>query len=186
MAEPEATDWAYAAGFVDGEGCIAVVRSLSKRSGRYQYGVQIVVANRDRGVLDWMQATWGGWVVKVSARAEGSQQCWNWRCPTGLSARPFLSGILPWLRIKGTQCTNALEMIELLQRGRGTLGPYPLPQAWLHEQEKHYWIQRELNHRGSAEFIAKPMHSPRKIHLERQDMVRERTIISTIQPKDEG
>jgi len=27
MAELEPTDWAYAAGFVDGEGCIAVVRS---------------------------------------------------------------------------------------------------------------------------------------------------------------
>ena len=59
-------------------------------------------------------------------------------------------------------------MIDLLQRGRGTLGPYPLPQALLEEQEKLYWIQRELNHRGTDPFIAKPMHSPRKIHRARQ------------------
>lgn len=58
-------------------------------------------------------------------------------------------------------------MIDLLQRGRRTLGPYPLPQAWLDEQEKLYWIQRQLNHRGSDEFVAKPMHSPRKIHRDR-------------------
>ena len=50
--EPKETDWAYAAGFVDGEGCIAIVRSFSSRAGRYYYGVQVVASNRDRAVLD--------------------------------------------------------------------------------------------------------------------------------------
>ena len=167
MAEPEPTDWVYAAGFVDGEGCISVNRSMSTRSGRYQYGVCVVVSNRDRDVLDWMKRTWGGWVVAFPA-IERARPAFNWRSPTGLSAKPFLSGIQPWLRIKGRQCENALAMIDLLQRGRRTLGPYPLPPAWLEEQEKLYWIQRELNHRGSAPFVAKPMHSPRKIHRARQ------------------
>jgi hypothetical protein len=89
LAEPEATDWVYAAGFVDGEGCIAVSRSFETRRGRYQYGVQVVVANRDREVLDWMQATWGGWVVAVSARQGRARPSFTWRCPTGLSAKPF-------------------------------------------------------------------------------------------------
>jgi hypothetical protein len=167
LADPDVTDWAYAAGFVDGEGCISVVRSFVTSRDRYQYGVQIVVANRDRKVLDWFKATWGGWVVAVSSRQGKARESWNWRCPTGLSARPFLTGIRPWLRIKSAQCTNALEMIELLQRGRRTLGPYPLPQALLDEQERLYWIQREMNHRGTDPFVAKPMHSPRKIHRAR-------------------
>jgi hypothetical protein len=67
-------------------------------------------------------------------------------------------------------------MIELLQRGRRTLGPYPLPQDWLEEQEKHYWIQRELNHRGTYAFVAKPMHSPRKIHRARLNSSSERML----------
>lgn len=167
LAEPEVTEWVYAAAFVDGEGCISVSRSFEPRRGRYQYGVQVVVANRDHEVLNWFQSTWGGWVVAVTSRQGKSRESWTWRCPTGLSARPFLTGILPWLRIKRPQCINALAMIELLQKGRRTLGPYPLPQAWLDEQEKMYWIQRELNHRGSDPFVAKPMHSPRKIHRAR-------------------
>lgn len=167
MAEPEATDWAYAAGFVDGEGCIAVTRSFSDKSGRYYYGVCVVVSNRDRAVLEWMQTVWGGWVVAMPGRQRNTRASWNWRCPTGLSAKPFLSGIRPWLRIKCSQCDNALEMIDLLQRGRRTLGRAPLPQAWLDEQEKLYWIQRKLNHRGTEAFEAKPMHSPRKIHSAR-------------------
>ena len=165
--EPKDTDWAYAAGFVDGEGCIAVVRSFVRSSDRYQYGVQIVVTNRDRGVLEWMQTTWGGWIVPIRSQTGLAQASWHWRCPTGLSAKPFLTGIRPWLRIKGAQCDNALAMIDLMQRSRRTLGRAPLPQAWLDEQEKHYWIQRELNHRGSGLFVAQPMHSSRKISRER-------------------
>jgi hypothetical protein len=126
-----------------------------------------MVTNNDRRALDWLKLIWGGWVVAVAARQGLARASWNWKCPSGLSAKPFLSGIRPWLRIKGAQCDNALVMIDLLQRGRRTLGPYPLPQAWLEEQEKHYWIQRELNHRGTDAFLAKPMHSPRKIHRAR-------------------
>jgi hypothetical protein len=166
LAEPEATDWAYAAGFVDGEGCIAIVRSFVPRADRYVYGVHVVVANRERDVLDWMHLTWRGWVVAVSPRQGRARPSWTWRC-TSLSAKPFLMGIRPWLRIKGRQCDNAVAMIDLLQRGRRTLGPYPLPQTLLEEQEKLYWIQRELNHKGTDPFVAKPMHSPRKIHRAR-------------------
>ncbi len=165
--EPEVTDWAYAAGFVDGEGCIAIARSFTQSRGRYNYGVQVIVANRDRPVLEWMQTMWGGWVVAVSSRAGRARPTWNWRCPTGLSAKPFLTGIQTWLRIKRPQCANALKMIDLLQRSRRTLGPAPIPQAWLDEQEKHYWIQRELIHRGTDFFVARPMHSPRQISRER-------------------
>jgi hypothetical protein len=167
LAEPKPTDWAYAAGFVDGEGCIAVTRSFSDRSRRYYYGVCVVVSNRDRAVLEWMQSTWSGWVVAMPGRQANARASWSWRSPTGLSAKTFLGGIRPWLRIKGQQCDNALEMIDLLQRGRRTLGRAPLPSAWLDEQEKLYWLQRELNHKGTEPFVAKPMHSPRKIHSAR-------------------
>jgi hypothetical protein len=166
LGEPQDTDWAYAAGFVDGEGCIAVVRSFEPKSGRYVYGVQVVVSNVDRTVLDWMQGIWGGWVVAVSQRQGRSRDSWTWRT-SSQKAKPFLGGIRRWLRIKGRQCDNALAMIDLLQRSRRTLGPYPLPPAWLDEQEKLYWIQRQLNHRGTDAFEAKPMHSPRKIHRAR-------------------
>jgi len=166
MAEIKDTDWAYAAGFVDGEGCIAIARQLVAGRGRFYYSVQVVVSNRDRAVLDWMRDTWGGWVVANSASARGvkARPAWNWRCPTGQSARPFLIGIRPFLRLKIRQCDNALAMTLLSRRSRRTLGPYPLPQHWLDEQEALYWKQRELNHRGSDEFVKKAMHSPRKIH----------------------
>jgi len=169
MPEIRDTDWAYAAGFVDGEGCIAIGRSFEPRRGRFYYTVQVVVTNRDRGVLAWMQETWGGWIVPTSKPPPGikAQQSWNWRCPTGQSAEPFLMGIGDYLRIKMPQCENALSMIKLSRRSHRTLGPYPLPQTWLDEQEGLYWKQRQLNHRGSGVFSRQPMHSSRKIHRQR-------------------
>jgi len=163
------TEWAYAAGFVDGEGCIAIVRQNLPSRGRHYYNVQVVVANRDKVVLEWMQSLWGGWVVAAaSSRGTNARPAWNWRCPTGANAEPFLLGIGEFLRVKMPQCENALAMIALTRRSSKTLGPHRIPEAWLAEQEALYWKQRELNHRGSAEFVKKAMHSPRRINRARR------------------
>jgi hypothetical protein len=166
------TDWAYAAGFVDGEGCIAIIRQNVPSRGRSYYTVHVVVANRDKAVLDWMQSLWGGWVVAAaSSRGGNARPAWNWRSPTGIHAEPFLLGIGEFLRVKMPQCENALALITLIRRSYRTLGPHPIPAAWLAEQESLYWKQRELNHRGVAEFVKRAMHSPRLINRARRSML---------------
>ena len=167
MPEVKDTDWAYAAGFVDGEGCLAVTRSFIPKRGRFYYGVVVVVSNREREVLDWLKTLWSGNVVQTPHSGGNARESWAWRSPTGTAAAPFLLGILPWLRIKREQCENALAMIQILQRSRYTLGRKSLPSEWLADQEACYWRQRELNHRGALQYIAKPMHSPKKIHRQR-------------------
>ncbi|HEX2646847.1 MAG TPA: hypothetical protein VHO95_06440, partial [Candidatus Dormibacteraeota bacterium] len=136
MPEIKETDWAYAAGFVDGEGCIAITRSFSPQRNRFYYGVAVVVSNRDRSVLDWFKEVWGGHVLLFSPDRGGKAvPAWNWRSLTGANSWPFLSGIRPYLRIKSAQCTNALAMAVLLRRSSYTLGRRTLPEAWLREQE---------------------------------------------------
>jgi hypothetical protein len=164
MAEPELTDWVYAAAFIDGEGCIAITRGFAAPRNKYVYSVAVVVVNRERPVLDWMRDLWRGWVVESSSAGGNARQSWAWRSPTGTRSEQFLRGIQPWLRIKGRQCDNALAMIDVLKRSRYTLGRKFMPAEWLELQEQHYWTQRELNHRGSQPYTAQPMHSPRKIH----------------------
>jgi hypothetical protein len=169
LAEPEPTDWAYAAGFVDGEGCIAITRQFVVARDKFVYSVAVVVVNRDRGVLDWMRDIWQGWVVAGSPSGR-ARMAWSWRSPTGSNAEGFLRGLRPWLRIKATQCDNALAIIEVLKLSRYTLGRKHLPESWLAQQEQHYWRQRELNHRGNQPFVAVAMHSPRRINRLRKLM----------------
>lgn len=134
---PTLTDWAYAAGFVDGEGCIAVTRSFLPARGFHCYGVAVVVANRDRRVLEWFRDLWSGHVVPVHTSERGlARDAWNWRSPSGQSAQFFLEGIRPWLRVKTKQCDNALAMIQLLRRSRRTLGINPMPAEWRADQEQ--------------------------------------------------
>jgi len=187
VPEPSDTDWAYAAGFVDGEGCIAITRSFVPARGLFNYSVQVVVSNRDKAVLEWLRENWGGWIVRTSAQGGHARPSWNWRAPTGKSALPFLTGLRPWLRIKTVQCDNALEMIELLRPGQRLGRGKSLPTGIREQQESRYWVQRELNHRGTTEFERKAMHSSRKIRRERlrgqpsaEFKLRERCIISTI------
>jgi hypothetical protein len=170
LAELEATDWAYAAGFVDGEGCIAITREHVPARGKFVYSVAVVVVNRERDVLDWMRDLWEGWVVAGSPSGGRARRTWTWRSPTGTKVESFLRGLRPWLRIKTSQCDNALAMIEVIKLSRYTLGPKQMPAEWLERQEQHYWRQRELNHRGSDAFVAKSMHSPRRINRERKFM----------------
>lgn len=75
--EHKETDWAYAAGLVDGEGCIAIVRSFVAQRAKYQYGVAVVVANRERNVLEWLRQLWGGSVVVVSSGHGFARQSWT-------------------------------------------------------------------------------------------------------------
>ena len=58
-------------------------------------------------------------------------------------------------------------MVDVQKRSRYTLGRKFLPPEWLALQEEHYWRQREMNHRGNTDFVAAPMHSPRKINRAR-------------------
>src|SRR5258708_30212873 len=81
LAEPEPTQWAYAGGFVDGEGCIAVTRSFVTRSNRFSYGVCVVVCNRDRSVFVWMKTLWGGRVVSLADQPRARTH-WNLPRPT--------------------------------------------------------------------------------------------------------
>jgi len=52
----------YIAGFIDGEGCIAITKRMARSGRNYSYRVEVIVAqaNRGRAVLDWLQARIGG------------------------------------------------------------------------------------------------------------------------------
>ena len=139
-------DWAYAAAFVDGEGCIAITRSsyVGPRypEGRFYYSTAVVIANRDRAVLDWFASNWMGWVVAPFRTSGNASPYWHWRSPTGGSSEAFLRGIQAFLKIKGPQCENALAMVDLLKLSRRTLGRRKLPPELLALQEERYWLQR--------------------------------------------
>lgn len=102
---PKNADWAYAAGIVDGDGTIT--------GSMTQLYIQICVSMVGKEVQDWLSSIFGGrqYVEK------NYRQMHTWRIG-GPTAKNFLEGVFPYLKLKQRQAAVALEFVST-QRGRG-------------------------------------------------------------------
>ena len=105
----EATELAYIAGIIDGEGFITIRR---ERHINDRYSLHVGAGNTDRPLLEWLQASFGGKLV-FSPKPEGYKDFFQWAI-VSRSANNFLILILPYLRIKKDQAELAL----LFQAGK--------------------------------------------------------------------
>ena len=98
---PRDADLAWAAGFIDGEGCVAVDSRKSPR---------ITVSNTDRRPLDRLQELLGG-TICVHGRGnpeKGHRPSWVWAVHGGRSVRRVLAEVRPYLVVKGEQADLVL------------------------------------------------------------------------------
>lgn len=95
---------AYAAGFTDGEGCIGIYQN-----GSY-LRLSLQIAQKDRGVLEYLRGFLGGTITEVSWRSgsKGYHLCWY-----NAEAGAVLESLLPWLVLKKSQTRLAVEFVSL-------------------------------------------------------------------------
>ena len=102
----------WAAGIVDGEGCIGAWHSQGRC---WQAWLQVGVIQK--APLVQLQQLFGGTLIPRPARGR-SRASWMWML-RGHAARPALLAMLPWLIIKREE---ALAYLEFTNIWRGTLG----------------------------------------------------------------
>lgn len=90
------TDIAWAAGFLDGEGCIRICR---RQNGFYN--LQVSIAQVVKAPLDDLQMIFGGSIRQQS----GS---WRWQIDSRQAAK-LLEQVIPFLRVKREQAEIALQ-----------------------------------------------------------------------------
>lgn len=110
----KATDVAYVAGIIDGEGCIRVKKTKPYRcQGRATpgYDASVQVKMVDRGAVEFVCKTIGGWVyLQKSGLKSGRDQ---YTCQaTGRQAEDGLRLVLPYLRVKRRQAELVLQLRE--------------------------------------------------------------------------
>jgi hypothetical protein len=149
--EPSEADCWYAAGFIDGEGCITVraIGGWQKAGWNQSCFASVTVSQVDPRPLQWLQERWGGSLRAMSARKERDRPAWEW-CVVGQQAYVFLDGIMPMLKCKPEQAVNALRLREV-KRTRGQTGHHRSlsPDELAIQQEIHAEAKR-LNQRGRA------------------------------------
>ena len=102
-------EWAYFAGFFDGEGCISVMYS-SKRI--MNPAISLRVTQVDRTPLDWIQKRLGG-SVKPNYRSDFEEPIHIWTCSRRLLVMDILRQVYPFLIVKKAQANLAYQLLQL-------------------------------------------------------------------------
>ncbi len=104
----------WAAGAVDGEGCIAIRTSPAATSKRPQYGLYLAVSNTDPRMPARLAEMFGGNVVLKDDKHR-QRAIYEWRVFSS-KAGSILRELRPYLIIKGEQADVAIAFAATLKR----------------------------------------------------------------------
>lgn len=118
-------DLAYAAGLIDGEGCITVVAPGIRPNGR-SVGprVRVIVYMTTPEVLVWLQRTFGGTFRPRKSRQPRQKPVYVWSIQ-GKRAGMMLEWLLPYFRVKTPQARVAIAFYRLQLPYRAGMKPRP-------------------------------------------------------------
>lgn len=112
---PSETDKAYAAGIVDGEGSVSVLR---RKSNRASYGVNVRVSMIDQDSILWLLGVFGGsYDTSNKTKSGNTIHRWTVHCR---KAADFLELILPYLKLKRSRAEAAIKLARMARK-RGAM-----------------------------------------------------------------
>lgn len=144
---------AYAAGIVDGEGCIRITHPGTLPT---VYSISAEIVNTSKDMLDWFQCRWGGAIQKRKLRPR-HKPTMTWVLQSN-QAMQFLTDIAPYLVVKKEQAmwVRALQALNSKdEKWRATSWVNPqgrcdqkMPPDLLAVKEAIYQKMKVLNKRG--------------------------------------
>lgn len=142
------TERAYAAGLIDGEGCIRICHRFQKRthvSEQFWMSVQVNATSSD--MIDYLHSRWGGSKAELDSSQPNRRRIYRWVI-TSKQAAQFLEDIYPFLVVKKEQAMFARSFQVLSRRWGRHGGGRPI--AILGFQRSVFEKMKELNKRGIA------------------------------------
>ena len=140
------TDAAYLAGFIDGEGCVAISRKTdpTMRAG-YGYRLYLAASNTNRPIIDYVRRITGvGFIYNMNRPSKRHKQAYSWQV-WSQQARGVLEQILPFLRIKRKRALIAIKFASTFTQCFGKTG---LPSNVANAQKAVFARMKRLNKRG--------------------------------------
>lgn len=112
------TDKAYAAGFIDGEGYLGIMRHENRKfKDRPYYRAIVKVAQTRQTPLLWLQERWGGWINKRNQKKTlftmNYADAWYWTIGSKELIGKFIADIRPYLQLKNKQADVIMQRLEL-------------------------------------------------------------------------
>jgi hypothetical protein len=158
-------DWAWAAGFIDGEGSVRIRHIHNKRKNTHSYGVSLSASQIVREPLEKLELMFGGATclkAPVEYQRATHAPYYTWM-NTGTSAVAAIQVILPWLTVKREQAKLALEFQEIVVQRKGARHTYRLKESDLAIRRHYFDKMRELNLRWTQRRAAAETKSERPL-----------------------
>lgn len=140
---------AWAAGFVDGEGSIFLVR-YTQAGGSQTYGLRLSVGQVDPEPLFRLKELWGGAIQFVAKRGTSKADSYMW-CLAGALVVRACKDILPYLTVKRHQAELAIDYAPL--QASLSKRSHPLTVSDIAEREEYRKLFSAMNKTG----VSKPM-----------------------------
>lgn len=140
---------AYAAGIIDGEGCISIFKHRKRRDTKHGYifALTVRVSNTNEYIINWLKMQFGGGICKMADRtSKGYKNCWQWSL-SGKKASDFLKLVEPYLLIKHPQAEIAIAF-QVKKSTRRPKKGNPTTDEEIMLQEADYILTQSLNKRG--------------------------------------
>jgi hypothetical protein len=137
----QATELAYIAGVIDGEGTIGIYRQRAT-----QYQMKVCISNSSWPLLEWIRERVGGALVLVAKETPTHRQGWQ-LVVSQYQAAPLPLACREYLQLKRPQAELALSyMNDYSPAARGGVTDHQIT------RRQWYWDEtRKLNRRGPPE-----------------------------------
>lgn len=111
---------AYAAGILDGEGCISIRHDKRKERPEHTYTPRITVVNTNPQVIEWFRETFGGCVsMDKSCKSKGWKDKYIWILNSPEEVQLFIEKVYKYLIIKKKQAQVVMWFINRIYPDRG-------------------------------------------------------------------
>lgn len=155
MSQTPALVYAWAAGFVDGEGTIVVSRrrSASRSTSKRSYGVyalEVKAYQKGPFPLRILRRLFGGWLYQYKTQhrtwRDGRVRrrwCWVWCCRADRAERA-LGLMLPFMAVKRQEAQLGLKFLKYLREQKRKRGNGRYSTAVLQRLERYHLRMKEL------------------------------------------
>lgn len=140
MKQSKIAKLAYAAGFIDGEGFIGLVKEnrTIPRGKSIQHTLRVCIGQQDGEIMDWLVGNFGGYIHNVKR-----DNSYMWQITTK-KAYYFLKQIEPFLKYKRPQARLAIRYYERFLIGNEKRRYQQLSQNELDKRELLYLELKDL------------------------------------------
>lgn len=140
-------DLAYAAGIVDGEGCVSLTRcNRSDVASGYVNVLKVAVAMTTPSIPTWLHTTFGGSLTKKKASYNNHRDVYTWMVQSN-QAQIFLEQLTPHLKLKAHQAKLGVQFQQLKSTG-GYKRQHPKPKGAYEIEEEFVQEMHRLNQGG--------------------------------------